>query len=127
MGIYLNPGYAGFEEIRRDVYVDKTGILSFMNSLIGKPKPLVSFSRPGRFGKSFDANMICAYYDKSCDSRFLFEELKISKDDSFEQHLNQYNIITFDVTGFIAGSRDNDTDIILNIIKERSHGGWAFI
>ncbi len=72
MGIYLNPGYAGFEEIRRDIYVDKTGLISFMNSLIGKPKPLVSFSRPRRFGKSFDANMICAYYDKSCDSRFLF-------------------------------------------------------
>ncbi len=115
MGIYLNPGYTGFEEIRRDIYVDKTGLISFMNSLIGKPKPLVSFSRPRRFGKSFDANMICAYYDKSCDSRFLFEDLKISKDDSFEKHLNRYNIITFDVTGFIAGSRDNDTDIVLNI------------
>ncbi|MCD8371078.1 MAG: ATP-binding protein [Clostridiales bacterium] len=115
MGIYLNPGYTGFEEIRRDIYVDKTGLISFMNSLIGKPKPLVSFSRPRRFGKSFDANMICAYYDRSCDSRFLYEDLKISKDDSFEKHLNKYNVITFDVTGFIMDSRDNDTDIILNI------------
>lgn len=115
MGIYLNPGYTGFEEIRRDVYVDKTGLISFMNSLIGKPKPLVSFSRPRRFGKSFDANMICAYYDRNCDSRFLFEDLKISKDNSFERHLNQYNVITFDVTGFIADSKDKDTDIILNM------------
>ncbi|MCD8105024.1 MAG: hypothetical protein LUF35_08505 [Lachnospiraceae bacterium] len=41
MGIYLNPGYTGFEEIRRDIYVDKSGLISFMNSLIGKPKPLV--------------------------------------------------------------------------------------
>ncbi len=44
-----------------------------------------------------------------------FEGLKISEDDSFEEHLNRYNVITFDVTGFIADSRDNDTDIILNI------------
>ncbi|MCD7956962.1 MAG: ATP-binding protein [Lachnospiraceae bacterium] len=115
MGIYLNPGYAGFEEIRRDIYVDKSGLISFMNSLIGKPKPLVSFSRPRRFGKSYDANMICAYYDKSCDSRFLFEDLKVAEDDSFEKHLNQYNVITFDVTGFIADSKDTDTDIVLNI------------
>ncbi|MCD8325421.1 MAG: AAA family ATPase [Lachnospiraceae bacterium] len=116
MGIYLNPGYTGFEEIRRDIYVDKTGLISFMNSLIGKPKPLVSFSRPRRFGKSYDANMICAYYDKSCDSRFLFEDLKVAKNiDSFERHLNRYNVITFDVTGFIADSKDNDTDIVLNI------------
>ena len=116
MGIYLNPGYAGFEEIRRDIYVDKSGLISFMNSLIGKPKPLVSFSRPRRFGKSYDANMICAYYDRSCDSRFLFEDLKVAKDeDSFEKHLNKYNVMTFDVTGFIADSKDNDTDIVLNI------------
>ncbi|MCD8336820.1 MAG: ATP-binding protein [Lachnospiraceae bacterium] len=115
MGIYLNPGNAGFEEIRRDIYVDKSGLISFVNSLIGKPKPLVSFSRPRRFGKSYDANMICAYYDKRCDSRFLFEDLEIAKDDTFEKHLNQYNVITFDVTGFIADSKDNDTNIVLNI------------
>ena len=116
MGIYLNPGYAGFEEIRRDIYVDKSGLISFMNSLIGKPKPLVSFSRPRRFGKSYDANMICAYYDRSCDSRFLFEDLKVAKEkDSFEKHLNQYNVMTFDVTGFIADSKDKGIDIVLNI------------
>lgn len=116
MGIYLNPGYTGFEEIRRDIYVDKSGLISFVNSLIGKPKPLVSFSRPRRFGKSYDANMICAYYDKSCDSRFLFEDLKVAAEkDSFERHLNQYNVISFDVTGFIADSKDNDMDIVLNI------------
>ncbi|MCD8151053.1 MAG: ATP-binding protein [Clostridiales bacterium] len=116
MGIYLNPGYTGFEEIRRDVYVDKTGLILFMNSLIGKPKPLISFSRPRRFGKSFDANMICAYYDKSCNSRFLFEDLKIAEEKkSFEQHLNKYNVISFDVTGFIGDSKDNGTDIVWNI------------
>ncbi|MCD8082535.1 MAG: AAA family ATPase [Clostridiales bacterium] len=111
MGIYLNPGYTGFEEIRRDTYVDKTGLIAYMNSLIGKPKPLVSFSRPRRFGKSFDANMICAYYDRGCDSRFLFEDLKISQDDSFEQHLNKYNVISFDATGFIAAAKDNKNSI----------------
>ncbi|MCC8102002.1 MAG: AAA family ATPase [Clostridiales bacterium] len=115
MGIYLNPGYTGFEEIRRYIYVDKSGLISFMNSLIGKPKPLVCFSRPRRFGKSYDANMICAYYDKSCDSRALFEDLEIAKEDTFEKHLNQYNVITFDVTGFIADSKDNNINIVLNI------------
>ncbi len=114
MGIYLNPGYTNFEEIRRDVYVDKTGLISYVNSLIGKPRPLVSFSRPRRFGKSFDANMLCAYYDSGCDSRFLFEDLDISKDESFEKHLNRYNVISFDVTGFIANS-DKEADIISDI------------
>ncbi len=115
MGIYINPGCGEFEEIRRDIYVDKTGLIAYINSLIGKPKPLVSFSRPRRFGKSFDANMLCAYYDRSCDFRFLFEDLKIAKTDSFERHLNQYNVISFDVTGFIEEAKENGTDVILEI------------
>ncbi|MCD8104614.1 MAG: AAA family ATPase [Lachnospiraceae bacterium] len=115
MGIYVNPGYDGFEEIRRDIYVDKTGLIAYMNSLIGKPKPLVSFSRPRRFGKSFDANMLCAYYDKSCDSRFLFEDLAIAKEGSFEKHLNQYHVISFDVTGFITDAKEKRTNVISEI------------
>ncbi|MCD8119103.1 MAG: AAA family ATPase [Lachnospiraceae bacterium] len=115
MGKYLNPGYDGFEEIRRDVYIDKTGLIEVMNSRIGKPKPLVCFSRPRRFGKTYAANMLCAYYDKSCDSRFLFEDLKISTSDSFETHLNRYNVLSFDVTGFITGADDSGTKVLKKI------------
>ncbi|MCD7735380.1 MAG: AAA family ATPase [Lachnospiraceae bacterium] len=112
MGKYLNPGYDGFEAIKRDVYVDKTGLIEFMNSLIGKPRPLVCFSRPRRFGKTFAASMLCAYYDKSCDSRFLFEDLNIAKSDSFLTHLNQYNVLTFDVTGFITEADNNGMKVL---------------
>ncbi|MCD8106288.1 MAG: ATP-binding protein [Lachnospiraceae bacterium] len=114
MGLYLNPGYDGFEDIRRDIYVDKTGLISFMNSLIGKPKPLVCFSRPRRFGKTFAADMLCAYYDKTCDSRFLFDDLEVAGSDDYETHINQYNVISFDMTGFIADSQDHGT----NVLKE---------
>ena len=37
--------------------------------------------------------MLCAYYDKSCNSRKLFEGLKISEDSHFGEHLNRYNVI----------------------------------
>jgi hypothetical protein len=63
-------------------------------------------SRPRRFGKSFAAKMLCAYYDKSCDSRSLFVDLEIAKDSSFEEHLNQYDVIYLDMTLFISTSRD---------------------
>ncbi|MCD8117911.1 MAG: ATP-binding protein [Lachnospiraceae bacterium] len=104
MGKYINPGNEGFAEIRRDIYVDKTGLIAYINDLIGKPKPLVSFSRPRRFGKSYTANMLCAYYDAGCDSRELFEDLQIAHADSFKTMLNQFNVISFDVTGFIKTS-----------------------
>ncbi|MCD7955375.1 MAG: ATP-binding protein [Lachnospiraceae bacterium] len=117
MGKYLNPGYDGFEEIRRDIYVDKSGLITYMNSLIGKPKPLVCFSRPRRFGKTFAADMLCAYYDKSCDSRFLFGDLEVAESDSFMTHLNQYNVLSFDVTGFITKSGECGTNILMKMQK----------
>lgn len=35
MGKYLNIGNAGFEAIRKGRYVDKTGMISFINSTMG--------------------------------------------------------------------------------------------
>ena len=77
MGNYLNPGNSGFEGIRNDVYVDKTGLISLINQSIDTPRRLTCISRPRRFGKSFAAQMLCAYYDKTCDSSKLFDEALI--------------------------------------------------
>ncbi len=112
MGLYVNPGNEAFEQIRKDIYVDKSDLISYINSRIGKPKPLISFSRPRRFGKSYTAHMLCAYYSRGCDSRFLFEDLKIADDSGFETHLNQYNVIAFDVTGFIKGTEKNGLSVL---------------
>ena len=48
------------------------------------------------------AKMLCAYYDKSCDSRELFSGLKAEQDASFETYLNKYSVIYLDVTSFTA-------------------------
>ena len=68
MGMYLNPGNSGFSRICRGYYVDKTGMIAQVNDSIGTPDNLICISRPRRFGKSFAAQMLCAYYDKTCDS-----------------------------------------------------------
>lgn len=80
MGMYLNPGNSGFSRIRNDVYVDKSGLIQLVNETMETPRRLVCVSRPRRFGKSFAAKMLCAYYDKTCDSASLFEDLKIASD-----------------------------------------------
>lgn len=93
IGIYLNSGNQYFAEIvRSGVYVDKSGLLSYLNSRIGKPSPCIASSRPRRLGKSLAAAMLAAYYSKGCDSRELFRGLEIGKDVSFEKHLNQYDV-----------------------------------
>lgn len=60
MGIYLNPGNKGFEEVARSEYVDKTGLIAMINQTIGTTQMLFCISRPRRFGKSYAAKMLCA-------------------------------------------------------------------
>ncbi len=43
--------------------------------------------------------MLCAYYDKTCDSRELFDDCQIADDLSYSSHLNQYDVIYWDMTG----------------------------
>lgn len=70
-----------------------------------------------RFGKSFAAQMLCAYYDKSCNSRTLFDGLKISEDPHFGEYLNRYNVIYLDVTLFISRAADI-RDVVCNMNRE---------
>ena len=99
MGIYVNPGNSGFQDICRKNYIDKTGLISLINDTIGTSEKLTCISRPRRFGKSFAAQMLCAYYDKSCDSSVLFDSREISRFPSYRQHLNQYDVIYIDMSG----------------------------
>ena len=102
MGYYINPGNENFKEIRNDKYIDKSGLLSVINDTIGKNNRLSCVSRPRRFGKSYAANMISAYYDCSCDSHELFDDLEIAGMPGYEEHINKYNVIYLDITGFMA-------------------------
>ncbi len=96
MGNYVNPGNEGFTVIRNGTYVDKTGLIRLVNQTIDTPRRLTCISRPRRFGKSFAAQMLCAYYDKTCDSAGLFEDLKIAGDGQYRDYLNRYDVIYLD-------------------------------
>ena len=105
MGTYLNPGNRGFSEICLSDYIDKTMLISLINRTIGTKKKLTCISRPRRFGKSYAAQMLCAYYDKSCDSHALFSGYKIAQEESYERHLNQYIVVNLDITDFISEAK----------------------
>lgn len=111
MGKYLNPGNIGFTEITNGKYVDKTGLIGLINDSINTPQKLTCISRPRRFGKSFAAQMLCAYYDCTCDSKPLFNNYEIAKVDSFERYLNKFNVIYIDITGFISNIKRKERDM----------------
>lgn len=102
MGNYVNPGNSGFAEVRRGVYIDKSGLIKQINEEIGTIQKLSCISRPRRFGKSFAAKMLCAYYDKTCHSAELFDDLIIAKDEQYLKHLNQYDVIYLDMTNILS-------------------------
>ena len=64
MGNYLNPDIITFTEaVESDIYVDKTELLKYTNSILRTTQKYICISRPRRFGKSITANMLAAYYD----------------------------------------------------------------
>ena len=116
MGTYLNPGNSGFAEMLKSDYVDKTGLIRIVNSTIETKQKLTCISRPRRFGKSYAAQMLCAYYDKTCDSHELFKNLSISKDNSYDKHINKYDVIYWDMTG-IKPYTDHYRSLVPFLIK----------
>ena len=107
MGIYINKGNEGFRRALNGEYVDKTGMIEVINKTLDTERSLTCVTRSRRFGKSMAADMLCAYYDKSCDSRHLFDGLAAQQVASFDKHLNKYPVISLDITDFITKYKDN--------------------
>ena len=106
MGIYLNPDGSKFEEaVNSDIYVDKTGLLNYTNSVLHTMQKYLCISRPRRFGKSMAANMLSAYYSRGCDEKTLFSQFEIARSDDFTEHLNRYNTISVNMQEFLSRSK----------------------
>ncbi|MCD8205148.1 MAG: AAA family ATPase [Clostridia bacterium] len=122
MGDYLNPGNEKFHNyVSDDIYVDKTGLIAYTNSHISKSGRFMCVTRPRRFGKSYVADMLTAYYSRECDSSALFDGLDIAADETYKAHLNKYNVIYFDVAQIIKTDVDAKSGIAkltCKLIKE---------
>ena len=117
MSMYVNPGNGGFQRMLADEYVDKTRLIALVNDVIGTSRSLVCSTRPRRFGKTFAAESLVAYYTCGADSRELFEGLDISRDPSFEEHLNAYNVVRLDMTEF-RGAADVSAEVSRAILAD---------
>ena len=122
MGTYINIGNAGFRQSRNSEYVDKSMLIAVVNSTLCTEQSMTCVTRCRRFGKTMAAKMLCAYYDHSCDSRQLFEDLKIATDASFEKHLNKYPVIYLDMTNFVTEKSGDivekiDTALLADVSK----------
>lgn len=118
VGTFIQRGNQGFERaVNSEIYVDKTDMIDFLNSRVNTEQSCICVSRPRRFGKSVTANMIAAYFDKSCDSRYLFEKRKLGYKNNWEKYLNRFEVIRIDMAEVC--SRVENVDLALEYIREK--------
>ena len=99
MGIYFNPNNESYKRARNSqIYVDKTGLIEYLNKRLSTEENCIALSHARRFGKSQAAGMIDAYYSLGSDSTKLFEDTKIAKSSDFEKYRNKYNVIHLDIS-----------------------------
>ena len=63
------------------------------------------------------ANMLAAYYGCQYDSHNQFDSLKFAASDSFEKHINKYNVISINMQEFLSNSKTIDD--MLSLLKSR--------
>ena len=99
MGVYFNPRNESFTQARNSqIFVDKTGLIEYLNKRISTEEKCIALSHARRFGKSHAAGMIDAYYSRGCDSTKLFEDTKIAGNSDFKKYMNKYNVIHLDIS-----------------------------
>ena len=119
MGLYLNSGFKGFEfSLNSEICIDKSEVISLLNRIINTSQRYICITRPRRFGKTFTAEMLSAYYSKGVDSSFLFDNLKIAKSDSYKNNLNKYNTIFIDMQQFLSNADKDVSKMLSNLESE---------
>ena len=106
MGTYLNPGAVRLRDSRNSkIYVDKSALIAYLNSVKETEQRYVCVSRPRRFGKTMAANMVCAYYDRTVDGAEAFAGLVAARDPEFDQCRNRYDVIRLNMADFLSRGR----------------------
>ncbi len=121
MGKYLNPSAAYYRQIANGrVFIDKSSLIGALNQVINDSGRLLCVTMPSRFGKTYLARMICAYYTKGDDSRDIFAKLEAAKAPGFEEHLNKHNVIRLDIAELCApkGLKDAESAILSRVGAE---------
>ena len=113
MGKYLNPGCNNYEEaLNSDIYVDKTEMIAYVNSVVKTKQKYMCVSRPRRFGKTMAADMLCAYYGKG-ESRQLFVDRKLADNRNWDKYINHFDVVRVIMSDFIK----KDSDISGSLLK----------
>lgn len=98
---------------KTEIFVDKTEMILYLNSILNTQQRFVSVSRPRRFGKSIAADMVCAYYDREANDKELFEKRLLAKcspikttlkEITWDGYLGKFDVIRIVMTKFLKSN-----------------------
>ncbi len=125
VSLYLNQDNSGFfDSLNSKIFIDKSNLLTITNSNIRTDNKFMCVTRPRRFGKTMALSMLNAYYSKGCDSKELFKDLKISKDENYLIHLNKHNVIWIDMARIYLKYKENFIKGLNRAIIEDFNDVW---
>ena len=117
MGVYFNPSNESYKQARNSqVFVDKTGLIEYLNKRLSTEENCIALSHARRFGKSHAAGMIDAYYSRGCDSKEIFQPYEISNSASFQKEMNRYNVIFLNMQEF--ASQSHSMEEMLGLVRK---------
>ncbi len=115
----LPIGIEFFGSFKRDhfYYVDKTG---FIRDLVNTRGSVNLFTRPRRFGKSLNIDMLKSFFEIGTDPA-LFNNLDISKESAIcEQYLGKYPVISISLKDVEGMDFQTAYDMLGNVISEEA-------
>lgn len=115
----LPIGIEGFEEIRTEgfYYVDKTDMI---RELLNNWAKVNLFTRPRRFGKSLNMDMLKYFFEYGADPK-LFEGLKIEGERELcEQYMGRFPVISVTLKGAAAGNYGEALAMLRSIIGDEA-------
>ncbi len=113
--VKLPVGIENFEEIRTEgfYYVDKTELIQELLDNWGKVN---LFTRPRRFGKSLNMNMLQFFFEYGCNAS-LFEGLQISRKSQYcEKYMGKFPVVSVTLKGVSAREYSTARGMLCSII-----------
>lgn len=121
----LPIGIEYFKEFKREdfYYVDKTG---FIRDLVNTRGSVNLFTRPRRFGKSLNMDMLKSFFEIGADPA-LFDGLEISKEiEICEKYMGKYPVISISLKDVEGMEFETAYDMLGSIISEEA-GRFGFL
>jgi hypothetical protein len=115
----LPVGIENFEEIRTEgfYYIDKTGLIKELLHSWGKVN---LFTRPRRFGKSLNMNMLKSFFQIGCKPE-LFAGLDIAKEvDLCQEYMGKFPVISISLKGVSGSNFETARDMMCATIEEEA-------